>query len=141
MAMTSASHAEGRQFDPGQVYVFVCSELVVSFIADPTFWFWVENVSAVSRGRLASSDFHFATMFSEFQSFFPLDRVGEVSAVSCRRTARRTSVFSDCWLCPCLILACIHLFLLSKVGKVSAVSRRTGGGLPPVHGPQCFYFR
>ena len=24
------------------------------------------------------------------------------------------------------------------MGQVSAVSRRAGGGLPPVHGPQCF---
>ena len=40
-------------------------------------------------------------------------------------------------------LGCFHLPLLlfapsEQVWRASAVSRRAGGGLPPVHGPQCF---
>ena len=54
----------------------------------------------------------------------------------------RTPVFSDFQSCgcgPCLMLACIHLLLLRRLdGGISAVLRRVGGGLPIVHGPQCF---
>ena len=50
-------------------------------------------------------------------------------------------VFSDFQL---LVVASSHAQLPSFapseqcMGQVSAVSRRAGGGLPPVHGPQCF---
>ena len=51
------------------------------------------------------------------------------------------TMFSDFQL---LVVASPHAQLPSFapseqcMGQVSAVSRRAGGGLPPVHGPQCF---
>ena len=47
------------------------------------------------------------------------------------------SIFQRFGIVSCFV--CFLFVFLSRPGDSSAVSRRAGGGLPPVHGPQCFW--